>query len=112
MQQLLKGSVSYFKIHKKAFMILGLFVLTFIVVPQLDAQSSALKISSLSEVESKAKEGSDTMKNVAMYVVGAVLAIAIVFVIYALSTNNPHGKEYLLGWIVAVVVYLVALLII
>ena len=112
MQQLLKRSVSYLKIHKKAFMILGLFVLTFIVVPQLDAQSSALKISSLNEVENKAKEGADSMKNIAMYVVGAVLAIAIIFVVYAVATNNPHGKDYLLGWVVAVVVYLVALLII
>lgn len=111
MQQFLKSSVGFLKIHKRVFMILGFFLLTFIVVPQVDAQG-ALKISSLSEIESKAKEGSDTMKNLAIYVIGAVLALALVFVIWALSSNNPHGKEYFIGWIVAVVVYLVAIAII
>ena len=38
--------------------------------------------------------------------------IALVFVIYALATNNPHAKEYLLGWIIAVAVIMVAFLII
>jgi hypothetical protein len=42
----------------------------------------------------------------------AVLGIALVFVIYSLATNNPHAKEYLLGWIIAVVVIMVAFLII
>ena len=93
-------------------MILGLFVLTFIVVPEVAAQSGGLKITSLSEVEGKAKEGSDTVSNIAKYVLGGVLAVALVFVIYALATNNPHGKEYLLGWIVAVIVIMVAFLII
>lgn len=111
MQHLLESSLSYFKIHKRAFMILGLFVLTFIVVPQVDAQGG-IKITSLSEVESKAKEGSDTITNIAKYVLGGVLAVALVFVIYALATNNPHGKEYLLGWIIAVIVVMVGFLII
>lgn len=112
MQQLLKNSVGILKNHRRVLMILGLFVLTFIIVPQMDAQSGALKISSLSEIESKAKEGSDSMKNMAIYVVGAVLALALVFVIWALASNNPHGKEYFIGWVVAVVVYLVAIAII
>lgn len=101
-------------IYKRLLMVLGLFMLTMVVFPEVThAQTtSALKISSLADVESKAKEGSDTMKNLGIYVVGAVLGIALVGVIYALSMNNPHGKEYLLGWIVAVVVYLVAIAII
>lgn len=112
MQQLLKSSVSFFRIHRRTFMILGILALTFIVVPHMDAQGGGLKISSLSEVESKAKEGSDTVTNIAKYVLGGVLAVSLVFVIYALATNNPHGKEYLLGWIVAVIVIMVGFLII
>ena len=45
-------------------------------------------------------------------ILAAVLGIALVFVIYSLATNNPHAKEYLLGWIIAVVVIMVAFLII
>ena len=71
-----------------------------------------LGISSLSEVTDKAKEGADTILDVAKYILAAVLGIALVFVIYSLATNNPHAKEYLLGWIIAVVVIMVAFLII
>ena len=57
-------------------------------------------------------EGADTILDVAKYILAAVLGIALVFVIYSLATNNPHAKEYLLGWIIAVVVIMVAFLII
>lgn len=112
MVQLVKQSVNFVSLHKRLFMILGLFMLTFVIVPEVVEAQSALKISSLSDVESKAQEGSDTILNIAKYVLGAVLAIALVFVIYALATNNPHAKEYLLGWIIAVAVIMVAFLII
>ncbi|MCO7112873.1 hypothetical protein NIB75_11125 [Bacteroides uniformis] len=69
---------------------------------------AASKINSLSEVTDKAKEGADTILDVAKYILAAVLGIALVFVIYSLATNNPHAKEYLLGWIIAVVVIMVA----
>lgn len=81
------------------------------MVIELEAQSG-LKISSLSEVTDTAKEGADTILDVAKYILAAVLGIALVFVIYSLATNNPHAKEYLLGWIIAVVVIMVAFLII
>ena len=64
------------------------------------------------EETDKAKEGADTILDVAKYILAAVLGIALVFVIYSLATNNPHAKEYLLGWIIAVVVIMVAFLII
>ncbi len=100
------------KRHKILFMIFGLVALTFVIVPETLSAQSALKISSLDDIKEKAKEGSDTMKDIAMYVIGGVLAVALVYVIYAVSSNNPHGKEYFLGWIVAIIIYLVALLII
>lgn len=112
MVQVLKKSVDFVSVHKRIIMILGLFLLTFVVVPQVVEVQSALKISSLSDVESKAQEGSDTILNIAKYVLAAVLGIALVFVIYSLATNNPHAKEYLLGWIIAVAVIMVAFLII
>ena len=112
MVQVLKKSVDFVSVHKRIIMMLGLFLLTFVVVPQVVEAQRALKISSLSDVESKAQEGSDTILNIAKYVLAAVLGIALVFVIYSLATNNPHAKEYLLGWIIAVAVIMVAFLII
>lgn len=88
-----------------------MFLLTVAVSIEIEAQSG-LKISSLSEVTDTAKEGADTILDVAKYILAAVLGIALVFVIYSLATNNPHAKEYLLGWIIAVVVIMVAFLII
>ena len=84
----------------------------FIFFMLLGTAQGGLKINSLSEVTDKAKEGADTILDVAKYILAAVLGIALVFVIYSLATNNPHAKEYLLGWIIAVVVIMVAFLII
>lgn len=113
MLQVLKKSVDFVNAHKCIIAVLGFFLLSFVVVPEVvNAQTGSLKISSLSDVESKAQEGSATILNIAKYVLAAVLGIALVFVIYALATNNPHAKEYLLGWIIAVAVIMVAFMII
>ena len=89
-----------------------LIFFTLLGTAQVAEAQSGLKINSLSEVTDKAKEGADTILDVAKYILAAVLGIALVFVIYSLATNNPHAKEYLLGWITAVVVIMVAFLII
>lgn len=88
------------------------FLIFFTLLGTAQEAQSGLKINSLSEVTDKAKEGADTILDVAKYILAAVLGIALVFVIYSLATNNPHAKEYLLGWIIAVVVIMVAFLII
>lgn len=105
-------NLSFKMINKRFLMVLGLVLLTSVIFPVVTEAQGGLKISSLSEIEEKAKEGSDTIVNVGKYVLGAVLCVALVFVIYALATNQPHAKDYLIGWIVAVVVILVAFLII
>ena len=89
-----------------------LIFFTLLGTAQVAEAQSGLKINSLAEVTDKAKEGADTILDVAKYILAAVLGIALVFVIYSLATNNPHAKEYLLGWIIAVVVIMVAFLII
>ena len=71
-----------------------------------------MKVSSLSEFESKTKEGTDSVINIAKYTIGGVFAVALVFVIYAIATNNPRAKEYAVGWIVAFIFYLAAAFII
>ena len=71
-----------------------------------------VKITSLAEVESKAKEGSDAMTNIAKYVIAAALAIGLLFVVYQIANNNPKAKEYGLAWIIAVVIVMIGYLII
>ncbi|MDR1368814.1 MAG: hypothetical protein LBJ72_01620 [Dysgonamonadaceae bacterium] len=100
---------------KKALILSGLmsvllFVLPIAVGTYVEAQG--LKINSVADVEAKAQESTDSIINIAKYVVSSALAIALIFVVYAMATSNPHAKEYLIGWVVAVVVVIIAWLII
>ena len=105
--------LSFMVIHKRVLMILGLVLLTSILFPIVaNADGGGLKISSLSEVEEKAKEGSDTIVNIGKYILGAVLIVTLVYVIYAVSSNQPHAKEMAFGWIIAVIIIMVAFLIV
>lgn len=103
-------STVFKRYSKSIFTFLVLFLL--LSTTEVIEAQSGLKINSLSEVTDTAKEGADTILDVAKYVLAAVLGISLIFVIYSLATNNPHAKEYLLGWIIAVVVIMVAFLII
>lgn len=111
-QKVFSGQGEWLHNNRKMLVASMVFMAMLFIVPQFANAQSALKISSLSEVTDTAKEGSDTILNVAKYVLASVLGIALIFVIYSLATNNPKSKEYLLGWIVSVVVIMVAFLII
>lgn len=67
-----------------------------------------LAISDVSEVEDKSKESIKVIYNIAKYAVTTALIIGLIFVVYSLATNNPHAKEYLIAWIIAVIVIVVA----
>lgn len=112
MEQLLQQSAFLLKENKRVFMIMGIFMFFYIFFPEIIDAQGGIKITDLSEIEAKAKEGSDTALSIAKYVTAAVMGIALVFVAYALASNNPHGKDYLIGWIVALVVILVAFMVI
>lgn len=73
--------------------VISLMFLFMITAPvEIEAQSG-LKISSLSEVTDTAKEGADTILDVAKYILAAVLGIALVFVIYSLATNTRMPRN-------------------
>lgn len=103
---------SFMAIHKRFLMILGLVLLTSLVFPVVADAQGGLKIQSLQDVEDKAKEGSDTIVNIGKYILGAVLIVTLVYVIYAVSSNQPHAKEMAFGWIIAVIIIMVAFLIV
>lgn len=104
--------LSFLILQKRFLMILGLVLLTSIIFPEVADAQGGLKISSLTDVEEKAKEGSDTIVNIGKYVLAAVLVVTLVYVIYAVSSNQPHAKEMAFGWIIAVIIIMVAFLII
>lgn len=104
--------LSFMAIHKRFLMILGLVLLTSLVFPVVVDAQGGLKIQSLQDVEEKAKEGSDTIVNIGKYVLGAVLIVTLCYVIYAVSSNQPHAKEMAFGWIIAVIIIMVAFLIV
>jgi hypothetical protein len=60
-------------------------------------------LAGLSEINSFSNELNESAFNLAPYLTGAMLAISLIFVVYALSTNKPHAKEYLIGWIIALI---------
>lgn len=99
-------------LHKRIIMIMGIVLLTSVIFPIVADAQGGLKINSLSEVEEKAKEGSDTIVNIGKYVLGAVLIVTLIYVIYAVSFNQPHAKEMAFGWIIAVIIIMVAFLIV
>lgn len=112
MEQLLKQSTVFLNAYKRVFIILGTFLFFYVCLPEIADAQGGIKITDLSEIENKTQEGSDTIVKIAKYVMAAALTIALVFVVYALSTNNPHAKEYLIGWIVAVIVVLVGFMVV
>lgn len=113
MVQFFKRTKRFIGRYKILFMVLGLYMLTSVVIPEVTyAQTSSLKITDLGEVEEKIKQGSDTVSNSGKYIIGAILALSLLFVVWALATNNPHSKDYAIGWGIAVVVTLVAWMIV
>ncbi|MCQ2208704.1 MAG: hypothetical protein MJZ34_00260 [Paludibacteraceae bacterium] len=61
-----------------------------------------------------ASQGLNTLKNdldadsssiteSGQYIACAILAIGLIYVVWSLATGKPHGKELLIGWIVAVI---------
>lgn len=91
---------------------LVLFTLILFIMPEELLAQSSLKINDLGEVKSKIKEGADTVSDSGKGILASVLVVCLVFTIYNLASNNPHGKEYALCWFVAVIFVLVALLIV
>lgn len=104
--------LSFMAIHKRFLMILGLVLLTSLVFPVVADAQGGLKIQSLQDVQDKAQEGSDTIVNIGKYVLSAVLIVTLIYVIYAVSSNQPHAKEMAFGWIISVIIIMVAFLIV
>lgn len=67
-----------------------------------------IKLKGISELKSQTDEAGNSLTEIVLNVIGAALAISLLFVIYAIASNHPKAKEYGISWVVALVIYLVA----
>jgi Phage Coat protein B. len=93
----------------KAFWLLSMFLVLNFSPVVVSSFAQAPKVQSITEVESKVKDSATSMITMAKYIIGAVLIIALIGVIYAVASNHPKSKEFVIGWVVAVVVYIVGI---
>jgi hypothetical protein len=62
-----------------------------------------------SSLEDETKDVSDTIINVVQYLIGGVLAIGLIVVVYKVSTSDPRSREWVVGWFLATLIYVVAM---
>lgn len=63
----------------------------------------------MDQLNDKVGEASEGMAKMAKTIIGAVLFIALIGVIYMVASSHPKSKEAVIGWIVAVIIYIIAI---
>lgn len=92
-------------IAAKLLVLFGVMFLTFAMPNESFGQ---VKIKSITEMDGQIKSASTALKDWSKYIIGAVLLIALIGVIYMVATSHPKSKEAVIGWIVAIVIYTIA----
>ena len=64
----------------------------------------------LTEISHWSTEFSSTTNNIAGYIIAAMLTVALIPVIYAVSSNKDNAKTYVLAWFVALIFALIFVL--
>ena len=67
-----------------------------------------LSVPSLSSLATDIGTSASSATNIALILCGTALAIALIVVVYKLAHGENGAKEALMGWIVAVLVYGIA----
>lgn len=70
------------------------------------------KIKNINEISGEVKSASTAIGDMAKYIIGAVLFIALIGVIYMVASSHPKSKEAVIGWIAAIIIYIIAISII
>ena len=83
-----------------------LAVIPFLSTAALLAQR--LKVTTGAQLETAVGSSATSVTNIALIVTGAALAIALIIVVYKLAHGSNGAKEALIGWIIAVLVYGIA----
>jgi len=67
-----------------------------------------LKTSTPQQLETAVGVGTTSVSNIALLICGAVLAISLIVILYKLSQGANGAKEAIIGWVVAVIFYGIA----
>lgn len=67
-------------------------------------------VDGLTEISQWSTDFSATTNNVATYIVAAMLAVALVPMIWAVASNKSNAKTYVLAWFVALIFALIFVL--
>jgi hypothetical protein len=95
-------------LKSKAFWVLSIFLLLNLYPVVQTTYGQEPKVTSINGIESQVKTSATSLIQMAKYIIGAVLFIALIGVIYMVASNHPKSKEGIIGWIVALVVYCIA----
>lgn len=67
-------------------------------------------IQGLTSINAWSVEFNATSYNIANYITAAILAISLIFVVWALATNKDNAKTYLIAWFIALIFSIVFIL--
>jgi hypothetical protein len=69
---------------------------------------SGSKLAFKREVDGDISSVITPFKNIASYIVGAALLVALIIVIYHVASNTGKGKTAVISWLIAIIIYLIA----
>lgn len=61
----------------------------------------------ISELTGVASSASNSIKNIALYFISAILAIGLIYMIWAIVNKKPNAKYFVIGWIVALFITII-----
>ncbi|MCM1612110.1 hypothetical protein [Phocaeicola vulgatus] len=67
-------------------------------------------VEGLTEIQGWSAEFNTTSFSIAGYITAAMLAISLIFVVWALATKKDNAKTYLIAWFVALIFSIVFIL--
>ena len=104
----MKNNSLNYSMKSKVLLVLAIF-LFLNVWPAIETSfGQAPTATNIQGVQSQVQSSANGIIQMVKYVIGAVLFVALVTVVYMVATNHPKSKEYIIGWIVALVVYIIA----
>lgn len=66
------------------------------------------KVPDITKIKGEVEKSGKTIIDIVAIVLGVVLALGLIWVIYAVATNHPKAKESVIAWLVAAIFYGIA----
>ena len=98
------------KIYRKTliYCFLTLTNLTYLASQKIPSGAN-LSFSPSNTLNSEPASNWQNYKSLASYIIGASLFISLIVVIYHVATNSPHAKQAIVSWLIALIIYCIAI---